>query len=77
MEINIYDAKTHLSKLIQNLIDEKEEEIIITKNGKPVVKMVLISNKNKKRLGIAAKEMNDFDLSLEMLNSIPVEGFDL
>ena len=30
MEISIYDAKTHLSNLIQQLVDEKEEIIYIS-----------------------------------------------
>lgn len=76
MEINIYDAKTNFSKLIQALIDEKEEMIIISKNGKPVVQMTLISKKNSKRIGAAKKEMEGFDMSLEDFNSIVVDGFE-
>ena len=76
MEINIYDAKTNFSKLIQALIDEKEEMIIISKNGKPVVQMTLISKKNSKRIGAAKKEMEGFDMSLEDFNSIVVNGFE-
>lgn len=75
MEISIYDAKTHLSNLIQQLIDEKEEVIYISKNGKPVVQLSLIRNKKSKRIGAAKKEMKDFDLSLEEFNSIPVDDF--
>ena len=75
MEINIYDAKTHLSNLIQQLVDEKEEIIYISKNGKPVVQLTLIKNKKSKRLGIAKKEMKDFSLSLEDFNSIPINDF--
>ena len=76
MEINIYDAKTNFSKIIQSLIDEKEDTIIITKNGKPVVQMTLISKKNSKRIGVAKKEMAGFDMSLEDFDSIPVDEFD-
>lgn len=75
MEISIYDAKTHLSNLIQQLIDEKEEVIYISKNGKPVVQLSLIKSKKNKRLGAAKKEMKDFDLSLEEFNNIPVDDF--
>lgn len=76
MEINIYDAKTNFSKIIQSLIDEKEDTIIITKNGKPVVQMTLISKKNSKRIGVAKKEMAGFDMSLEDFDSIPVDEFE-
>lgn len=75
MEISIYDAKTHLSNLIQQLVDEKEEIIYISKNGKPVVQLTLIKNKKSKRVGAAKKEMKGFDLSLEDFNNIPVGDF--
>ena len=75
MEISIYDAKTHLSNLIQQLVEEKEEVIYISKNGKPVVQLTLIRNKNNTRLGAARKEMKGFNLSLEDFNSIPVDEF--
>ena len=75
MEISIYDAKTHLSNLIQQLVDEKEEIIYISKNGKPVVQLTLIKNKKSKRVGAAKKEMKGFALSLEDFNNIPVGDF--
>ena len=75
MEISIYDAKTHLSNLIQQLVEEKEEIIYISKNGKPVVQLTLIKSKKTKRLGAAKKEMKDFNLSLEDFNNIPVGDF--
>ena len=75
MEISIYDAKTHLSNLIQQLIEEKEDIIYISKNGKPVVQLTLIRNKKSKRLGVAKKEMKDFDLSLDEFNAIPIGDF--
>lgn len=75
MEISIYNAKAHLSNLIQQLIEEKEDVIYISKNGKPVVQLTLIRNKKSKRLGAAKKEMKDFDLSLDEFNAIPVDEF--
>ena len=75
MEISIYDAKANFSKLIQSLIDGKEETIIISKHGKPVVQMTLINKKNTKRVGVAKKEMSGFDLSLDEFNSIPINDF--
>ena len=76
MEINIYEAKSNFSKLVQSLIDGKEEVIIISKNGKPVVQMTTIAKKNSKRVGIAKKEMENFDISLEEFNSIEIDGFE-
>ena len=75
MEISIYDAKTHLSSLIQSLLDEKEDVIYISKNGKPIVQLTLIRQKNSKRIGAAKKEMKGFAISLEDFNNIPIGDF--
>ena len=72
MEINIDEAKTNFSKLIQSLVDQEEDEIIITKNGRPLVSMKLISNNTARRIGIAEKEMKGRSITLEELNSIDV-----
>ena len=77
MELSIYEAKTNFSKIIQMLIDGKEDVVVVSKNGKPVVQMTLLAKKNSKRLGIAKKEMEGFELSLEEFNSIPVGDFQL
>ena len=72
MEVNIYEAKTNLSRLIQNLEDNIEQEIIIARNGKPVAKLVPISKNASKRIGIAKTEMKGRSLTLEELNGIDV-----
>lgn len=77
MEINIYDAKSQFSKIIQLIIDGKEETIIVSKNGKPVAQITPVCKKNSKRIGIAKKEMEGFDMSLEEFNSIPTFDFGL
>ena len=41
MEVNVHHAKTHLSKLIAAA--ESGEEVIIARNGKPAVKLVLVT----------------------------------
>ena len=41
MEVNVHHAKTHLSKLIAAA--EGGEEVIIARNGKPAVKLVLVT----------------------------------
>ena len=41
MEVNIHHAKTNLSKLIAAA--ESGEEVIIARNGKPAVKLVLVA----------------------------------
>jgi prevent-host-death family protein len=41
MEVNIHHAKTNLSRLIAAV--ESGEEVIIARNGKPAVKLVLVT----------------------------------
>ena len=77
MEMSLYEAKTNFSKVVQDLIDGKEDMIIVSKNGKPAVQITLVSKKNSKRIGIAKKEMDGFDISLEDFNSIPTLDFGL
>jgi prevent-host-death family protein len=51
MEVNIHHAKTNLSKLIAAA--ESGEEVIISRNGKPAVKLVLVTppvRKSRKHL---------------------------
>ena len=51
--VNIHEAKTHLSRLIDEV--EKGEPFIIAKAGKPKVKVVRLdapANKAKRRLGM-------------------------
>ncbi len=77
MEVSIYEAKKHFSKIIQDLLDGKEEIVVVSKNGKPVVQMTLVAKKNSKRVGVAKKDMEGFDISLEEFNSISTLDFGL
>lgn len=51
--INIHDAKTHFSKLLNRV--ESGEEIIIAKAGKPVARLSPLVRKIKKREPGSAK----------------------
>ena len=54
MQVNILDAKTNLSSLVKLIETGKEEQIIIARYGKPVVKMVIYNDVPvSKRIGIA------------------------
>jgi prevent-host-death family protein len=63
--VNIHEAKTHLSRLIEEAI--KGEPFIIAKAGKPVVKVTAIDAPEpaaKRRLGFMAGQFSvpeDFD----------------
>ena len=47
MLVGIHEAKTHLSRLIPSVL--AGEEVIITKSGKPLVKLVPVDNEEKQR----------------------------
>ena len=50
-QVTIHEAKTHLSKLIQMVIDG--EEVIMAKRDKPLVKLVRIAEeKPQRQLGL-------------------------
>jgi prevent-host-death family protein len=64
-EINIHQAKTHLSKLIRRVA--AGEEIVIARAGRPVAKLVPIEHGRKRRLGTdrgAFAVPDDFDAPL-------------
>ena len=77
MELSIYETKSQFSKLVQLLIDGKEDSITVSKNGKPVIQLIPISKKNSKRIGSAKKEMEGFNLDLDEFNSISIGDFGL
>jgi prevent-host-death family protein len=64
--VNIHDAKTQLSKLVDQAAAGKE--IVIAKAGKPVARLVPLATKGKRRkLGALAgriKVPDDFDAPL-------------
>lgn len=52
MEVNLYAAKTQLSKLVERAM--LGEEVVIAKAGKPMVKLVRVEAPTKRVLGSAA-----------------------
>ena len=66
MDINVYAAKTQLSRLLEQV--ERGEEIVITRHGKPVAKLVPIeSRRAPRKLGALRGKIRigkDFDAPL-------------
>ena len=72
MEVNIHEAKTHLSKLLERVA--LGEEVVIAKAGTPVAKLVPITTRSKKRVLGSAKgdfivpdDFNDPDPEIERM----------
>jgi prevent-host-death family protein len=66
MEVNIHEAKTHLSRLLQRVAEG--EEVTIARAGVPVARLVAVENKKRVRpMGFARDEIwiaDDFDAPL-------------
>ncbi len=68
-QVNIHEAKTHLSKLIQEAVNG--EEVIIAKGSKPLVRLTpLPGSRGVRRLGGAKNKISVADDFKE-----PIEDF--
>ena len=72
MEVNIHEAKTHFSRLLERVA--MGEEVVIAKAGTPVAKLVPVKKAPKKRVFGSAKgdftvpaNFNDPDPEIEDL----------
>jgi prevent-host-death family protein len=48
VEVNVHEAKTHLSKLLARV--EGGEEVLISRAGKPVARLVGVTPKRRRRI---------------------------
>jgi prevent-host-death family protein len=65
VEVNIHQAKTHLSRLLQRVA--AGEEVTIARSGVPVARLVAVAPQAKRPLGFARGEVwvaDDFDAPL-------------
>ena len=62
--VNVHEAKTHLSRLLESVAEG--EEIIIARAGKPVAKLVPLKSKPRRPGGLKGKIRihSDFDAPL-------------
>ena len=52
--VNMFEAKTNLSKLVEAVETGREPEIIIARNGRPVARLVPIrAGRSGQRIGVA------------------------
>jgi prevent-host-death family protein len=73
MDVNVHEAKTHLSKLLERVA--LGEEVVIAKAGKPVAKLVPISTHRRTfKLGSAKGE---FVVPDDFNDPLPTEIEDL
>jgi prevent-host-death family protein len=78
MEVNVYAAKTHLSRLIDKV--NAGEEVVITRHGRPVARLVPAQPAKPRRLGLLEGQgywvADDFDAPLpdELLDLFEGKG---
>jgi prevent-host-death family protein len=75
-QVNVHDAKTHLSRLLERV--EHGEEILIARAGKPVAKLVPIEAPGKRPIGRDKGKIwmsDDFDepLPWQVFPGFPLE----
>lgn len=54
--VSLFDAKTHFSRLIEQIASGSENEIVISRNGKPVARVLPVREDASRRLGLAKGE---------------------
>lgn len=64
--VNVHEAKTHLSRLLERV--RQGEEIVIAKSGRPVARLVAVTECSKQRVPGSARGLitigPDFDAPL-------------
>jgi prevent-host-death family protein len=66
-QVNIAEAKAHLSELVQQALTG--DEVVIARDGKPMVRLVPVTAKTERALGLARSDgffmADDFDAPLD------------
>ncbi len=60
-QVNMHEAKTNLSRLVEALVSGNEAEVTISRNGRPAVRMTAIESERPKRVFGFAKGKFEFD----------------
>jgi antitoxin (DNA-binding transcriptional repressor) of toxin-antitoxin stability system len=60
-QVNMHEAKSNLSRLVEALVSGREREVTISRNGHPAVRMTAIGDERPKRRFGFAKGRFDFD----------------
>jgi prevent-host-death family protein len=74
--VNMLEAKTHLSRLVEAIETGAESEVVIARNGRPVARLTsLQSAERPRRLGIARGQFTAPD-SIDADNPLIAELFE-
>jgi prevent-host-death family protein len=67
--VNMLEAKTNLSKLVDAVESGSESEVIIARNGKPAARLVSVSTETEPRKPLGFMDGKFPPISLEDLNA--------
>jgi prevent-host-death family protein len=70
-QLNIYEAKTHLSQLVQAALDG--EEVFIARAGKPAVRLVPVVREGDRTLGWGALPIDPATLETAFTSEVDEE----
>lgn len=70
-KVNMHEAKTHLSKLVERV--ERGEEIVISRAGKPAAKLVPVPEKKQGRRKLGGWEGKFWMVSEEEMKKVDQE----
>ncbi|MBA4386722.1 MAG: prevent-host-death protein [Verrucomicrobia bacterium] len=52
--VSLFEAKTHLSRIVEEILSGKENHVVISRRGKPVVQLTAVrKTDSSKRIGLA------------------------
>ena len=64
--VSLFDAKAHFSRLVEELVQGRNDAVVVSRHGKPVVQITAIpSGVGNKRIGVAKGKLkvpNDLDV---------------
>jgi prevent-host-death family protein len=69
--VNVHEAKTHLSRLLERV--ERGEEIVIARSGKPIAKLVPLTRSQKR--GMRGKYKGQIWMSDDFDDPLPWQVF--
>ncbi len=70
-QVNMHEAKTHLSKLVEALVSGQAEEVTISRNGRPAVVMTAVKrDRPKRKFGVAKGR---FEIDYEAFQALDAE----
>ncbi|MFZ2855773.1 MAG: hypothetical protein WAZ34_16870 [Rhodocyclaceae bacterium] len=75
--VSLFDTKTHLSRRVDQIASGAENEIVISRNGKPVARVVPLATDVSCRVGLARGEFevpDDIDRSNAEVAALFMDG---